>query len=826
MKKIILIIFLAAGLSASGQTIWEKAGFKIANPVCYGSDEVEKSFIPPNAEILSRLKSSEKKSNIIVNYSLFPPEAKEAFEYAVSIWEQIIESPVPIYVRANWRSMDNNVLGSCGPSDYLTNFKGIPNEDRYYPISVAEKLSKEEITGNNSPDMSATFNKNVNWYFGTDGNVPDSLYDFVTVVIHEIGHGLGFTGFFFVNQDLGTYGYYEIGEAAAFDLLVQRNTGDFLTDIDVYENPSGELRKALESGQLYAYSPVALFNTGGVLPRLYAPYRWDEGSSLYHLNDATYPAGNPNSLMTHAFGRGEAVHWPGPITQGIMADIGWQHLYIDFEELKDREEISPLLFEVSIESDFKLDTSSLFVFFSRDSFQNHIDSIPLISADEANLFTALLDPGENVAELFYYISAGDEKARTFARPTDAPDFYFSVKFGPDSEKPVIIHNPVDYYFLIDKELVISALVDDNIGVDTVYLEYAVNGVVQEAIPLVHDSFKLYNGTIIFDESVNDGDEVSYTIVAEDSSTAGNIARLPEEGNFEFKIEKLQEAVGGYKNDFNSTTSDFILSDFDISRPRGFLDDALHSPHPYPSPEIDDSVFNFTTILKHPIILQEDGTMTFDEIVLIEPGSSGTVFGDDNFWDFVVVEGSKDEGQTWYPIAPGYDSRADETWEEIYSENVEDQNSSAIGKPELFIKREIDMLQNINFSAGDTILLRFRLFSDPYAYGWGWAIDNLRIQFPVSARQPVLSPGNINVYPNPFESTMNVKVAPKSQVKNIQINVYNLYGQKVKSVLLKNKTGEFTEEMQLAGFNSGMYLITVLEDGKQVYTKKIIKEQRN
>ena len=38
-----------------------------------------------------------------------------------------------------------------------------------------------------------------------------------------------------------------------------------------------------------------------------------------------------------------------------------------------------------------------------------------------------------------------------------------------------------------------------------------------------------------------------------------------------------------------------------------------------------------------------------------------------------------------------------------------------------------------FTAGDTILIRFRLFSDNKTNGWGWATDNIYIQgFPVSA----------------------------------------------------------------------------------------------
>jgi hypothetical protein len=45
-----------------------------------------------------------------VNYSLFPQEAKQAFEYAVSLLEQLIESPVPIYVEANWRPKGQLVM--------------------------------------------------------------------------------------------------------------------------------------------------------------------------------------------------------------------------------------------------------------------------------------------------------------------------------------------------------------------------------------------------------------------------------------------------------------------------------------------------------------------------------------------------------------------------------------------------------------------------------------------------------------------------------------------------------------------------------------------
>jgi hypothetical protein len=142
-------------------------------------------------------------------------------------------------------------------------------------------------------------------------------------------------------------------------------------------------------------------------------------------------------------------------------------------------------------------------------------------------------------------------------------------------------------------------------------------------------------------------------------------------------------------------------------------------------------------------------MSFDEIVLVEPGSKGTEFGDFEFWDYVIVEGSKDKGNTWLPLTDGYDSRKHQIWEDSFNSSIADMNSTTVGSSDLYINNQIDMLANGNFSSGDTILIRFRLFSDPYSHGWGWAIDNLVIQSQLTTSDAVLSPGNIRVYPNPF-----------------------------------------------------------------------------
>ena len=823
MKNIFVLLFIVIGtLTASTQKIWQKQGIKAAPPICYASGLVEKSYIPPPPEFLNRLKStSEQKSEIIVKYSLFPSEAKEAFEYAVGIWEYIVESPIPIHIQANWRSKDANVLGSCGPSDFFANFKDAPMENRYYPVALVEKITNTEISGATEADMNAEFNKNVDWYFGADGNTPDSLFDFVSIVLHEIAHGLGFTGFFDVNGELGDYGWNN-NEATSFDLLVVKNNGDQLVDTEIFGNPSEELKKALVSGVLYANSPVAIVDGSGYKPRLYAPTTWNNGSSIYHLNDATYPKGNANSLMTHAAGKGEAIHDPGPITKGLMADFGWKQMYIDFNRLKDIEETAPLTFNVNIKSDYELDTAALFVIFSVDSFITHVDTLNLLPTAEPNLFSAQLEPAVETEKIHYYIVSSDIKTRVFTLPTDAPKTLYSIAIGPDNELPVVEHFPIPYFFLSDEKLYVEVKANDNIGIDTVTIEYEINGVPQTPFGLSYKMEDMYSGYFNFDlNQLSDGDIITYNVIAKDASTTQNTKIIPSKDVFTFKIEEKFDPIGGYTNNFDNPTNGFIISDFDIYTEIGFENGALHSPHPYPSPNEDDSYFNFSTILKHPIILKENGTMSFDEIVLVEPGNT-TQFGTDNFWDYVIVEGSKNNGSNWLPLSDGYDANDNSIWSYNYNLNMTDQFSSTEGIPDWFINREINLLGNGNFSTGDTILIRFRLNSDPYANGWGWVIDNLRVQSPVSNQLTVLSPGNIMVYPNPFSDNFKVILQAKNNIDEIQLDVFNIFGQKIKSTLIKNVLGQITEEIYLKEAGVGIYFLTIKENGKQIYSKKIIK----
>ena len=790
---------------------------RVPAAVCYASDKVEKFYAPPPVGLLKSV--NEKQSEIITSYSLFPEKAKQAFEYAVNIWEYYLQSDIPIYIQANWRSQDENVLGSAGPAFHYSNFENTPHKNRYYPVAIAEKITKTEITGPSDPDIVADFNKDINWYFGTDGNTPDSLYDFVSVVLHEIAHGLGFTGFFYVENDLGAYAYYDYGDATAFDLLVIDNDNNQLVDTTVFPVPSSELDKALTSSNLYANSAVAVAQGNGSNPKLYAPLSFNEGSSIYHLDNTFHP----NNLMSHVIAKAEAVHDPEPLVTGILYDIGWKHMYLNFSEPKDREKPEPVTFNVSIESDYELDSGAIYIYFSKDHFETHKDSLALEPGDSLTIFTTVITPDFGTGEYDYYISAVDTMKRIFTLPTEAPGEIYNIKFGPDHETPEIEHTPIPYFLITRENPEIIAFADDNVGIDTVYVEYEINGVPQIPFGLLSDSIYRYRGRFNFNqEELHDGDEITYNIIARDISSAQNVMKIPLNDEFSFKAEEIFEPVTRYYNDFNSNSADFVLTDFEIYMEEDFENGALHSPHPYSSPEKINTYLNFTTVLKYPVILSENAKMVFDEIVLVEPGENQSEYGDDDFWDYVIVEGSSDSGKSWLPVIAGYDSNISSFWYQKYFENMDGSESITKGNSEWYESHSIDLLENGNFLSGDTILIRFRLFSDPFANGWGWVLDNLRIQIPVSS--PILNehPLEIDVHPNPITDIVNIAIKSNREINVLAIKIYNILGQQIILTQFENVPVKFSKEIDLRNLDKGIYLLSVWENGLQIHSQKILK----
>lgn len=254
-----------------------------------------------------------------VTYTGFSAEAQAAFQAAVDIWSQHITSPIVIRVQADWTPLEENVLGSAGSRSIWRGLASDP--ETWYPDALIDALAGFDV-GEGAVDIVASFNSDYDrWYFGTDGNTPFNRSDLMSVVLHELCHGLGFVGSASVDSGLGSWG--SEGFPTIFDRSTEDGSGNPLIDTAVYQNPSEALASALQSESVYWGGSKAVTVNGGMRPRLFAPSEWVPGSSYSHLDELTYPASDPNSLMTPFIGTGSSIHDPGPITLCLFEDLGW-----------------------------------------------------------------------------------------------------------------------------------------------------------------------------------------------------------------------------------------------------------------------------------------------------------------------------------------------------------------------------------------------------------------------------------------------------------------------------------------------------------------------
>ncbi len=719
---VLLAIFFMAASNAQPSFI-KIQGFE---KVCYGSDVVNRIYIPPPSAYLQAKGSGNAEIEVI--YTGFPQAPKDAFEFAIGIWESLLKSNVKIRINAVWTSMSEpGVLGSTSSNGFFKgSFIGAQNPDAYYAVAVAEKIAGKQLNDVVDFEIDISFNSASAWYYGTDGATPAANYDFVTVVLHELCHGLGFADSFNTTSTVGSYGLS--GIPVAYDTFVEEGSSrKRLTNTTNFGNPSAELRTALLSNALNFAGPVTLIYNNLTRPALYAPGTWSAGSSISHLNEATTL--QVNAMMTPFIGKGEAIHDPGKLTLAILADVGWMHTKIDHTPLKDSEaNLSEVDIPFSIISDSLLKKNSIILYFSYNSSAT-FDSLIVSSSIDGGVFNGTIPIPAYNTRVNYYIAVSDTFGRVYQSPGYGKNEPVSFFVGADILRPEITHRPLKFILSELDTLAIDAEITDNLSSVTATLEYKLNNGATTQVPMILTENNEYYANILPDQFILTGtDTLHYRIVASDAAMVPNTAYSPTAGFYKLPVYTLYEPVENYFNPFKSGDSDFLRDGFYIDRPTGFDNYALHTRHPYESSETEDKTFDYFAILRYPIIIDSSGLyLTFKEIVLVEPGESGAPFGSVDFFDYVVVEVSRNSGKTWTPLIDGYDSRANVIWETAYNSAIFEQNSTYKGTPDMFIQRTISLDTTSFLDAGDTLVIRFRLYSDPFANGWGWAIDDLFVK---------------------------------------------------------------------------------------------------
>jgi len=852
MKKILLTVLLLAGATCSvtSQTLYKDKirTFRGGDVICPGIHEDHFSIVAARDYIRKSRNlrtQATRNSQFIVTYSGFPEEAKAAFQRAVDIWEYLVYSDVPIRVYAEWQNLGSNILGSANTSNFLMNFDGARYVETYYPVALAEKLAGKPLNSDSVEDIYCRFNSTIPWHYGEPEDIKSGTFDFTTIVLHELGHGLGFISTMSVSGQNGNYGY-GTPYKSVYDIYLENEAGNNLVDTTAFKNNSNALYRVLTGNALFFEK-----GEGAARPRLYAPSPYVTGSSISHMDDNTYTHGSLNALMTSTAKSMEVTHDPGPLAMSVFYEMGWKSTSIVHERLKNFPAGTPVTFKVNILSDTTLKEGTAKLYYQASGTLQSKDLVRVAGTHEYR--TEITFP-PSVTEVRYYFEVQDDFGSTVRSPgtngLNATQYLYSFRLGTDISGPSLSHSPLAIEE-VSYPNIFAVLADDDFqdGMATVTLNHQVNGGAQVSVPMQKYDAAVHGAELSVGDDdkylyvltdpiagLRTGDQVKYQLVAKDKT--GNTTVLPTEytgtkstdppvaSYYEFTVTSLFSTRRSYSTDFENSASDFAKVGFRVGTEEGFPTLGLHSSHPYRNglgllDPADGSVLvnfdrNEIAMLRYPISVGDGSNtlVTFDEVVMVEPGDNGSKYGDNNFYDYVVVEGSFD-GSAWTPLEDGYDSRANTLWESRFNESMSSgdyPNSTAKGNVTLAKKRSLLINTGVlGSNKGRPMLLRFRLYSDQLTHGWGWAIDNLYIQenAPLILANEVEPGYGITLYPNPTTDHIDIEMT-LSEAQKVQLEIFSLNGGKVYNEYVTTTGTDFHHQVGVAALPSGTYVLQVKE----------------
>ncbi len=803
-------------LSVQGLEAQKLIKNRLITGVCYAGDKVNKIYIPPPDEFFIKC-GVKGGASLTIYYTGFPPEAIVAMEYAASILESLLPDDARITVLATWQNITSQgVLANSSTTGYVPGWEIdalLPYA--FYPAALAEKITGKSLNFDLEGDIKLVVNSSVNWYMRTDGKTPVLSYDLVTVVIHELIHGLGF--FDSMNVD-GSVGYYGAGSVPLiYDTFVEDIQGRKLTDTAFFDNPSASLKNELTGGQLWFNGPLLSEYTSGNRARLYVPSTFDPGSSISHLDETTTL--KENQLMTPFINRGEAIHDPGIYSMAILGDLGWINTRISHEVPRDTEDhLTGINIRAEIISDTTYFRDKVGLVWSTDAFETS-DTLIMISPSDDDNFSATIPVNKYETELEYYIYVEDDFRRIYRSPSFIKEFRHSVYIGTDTVKPVITHTPADYYFELVDTISFKAEAKDNLGIDTVYVEYKVNQNTVNYLGLKNEGKDSYGNSLNIKElSITNTDSIGYRIIALDKAASANRKTIPSSGFYYINFERINKPVDSYSTDFTDAEDDFFNNGFVIAAPEDFSNYGLHTKHPYESPEETGDSIGYTAVLRTPFRFDPGGMLiSYNEIVLVEAGEAGSVFGSQEFYDYVIVEGSVNYGKSWFPLTDGYDCRYQKAWENAYNSSITGNNSLFKGDESMLVRHTIFLKPSARIRAGDTLVIRFRLFSDPYANGWGWVIEDLHAGPLIDNVENIVYDEPV-IYPNPGNGIITIR---KNEEMVIEPSVFSLYNSTGKCLIKKSTAGGETINIDISSYPEGFYFILLQNDRQNFVFKYIL-----
>jgi FG-GAP-like repeat/Kre9/KNH-like N-terminal Ig-like domain len=253
------------------------------------------------------------------------------FNFAAAIWGAFLDTNVSINVNSQFNSLSpcttsGGVLGSAGTTTIFRDFSAAEYTGTWYHVALANKRQGSDLNGATA-EINARFNSDVDngclgagtrFYYGLNNTTPGGRINLLVVLLHEMGHGLGFSSF--ANGSTGTLnsGFPDVYTRNMYDRTTGKywhemtdaermtsalNAGNVLWDGPNVRNASGNLTAGREA------------STGRV--QLFTPSTFQQGSSVSHFDSAVFT----NVLMEPNINTGLPIDLD--LTRQQMRDIGW-----------------------------------------------------------------------------------------------------------------------------------------------------------------------------------------------------------------------------------------------------------------------------------------------------------------------------------------------------------------------------------------------------------------------------------------------------------------------------------------------------------------------
>ena len=289
-----------------------------------------------------------------------------AFQYAAAQWGSLLNGSVTIRVGAQFAALSctatTATFGSASATEILRDFMNSPQARTWYVKAEANQFAQFDLDPA-KPDIMATFNVNLGYnanclpgtffYLGLD-NQHGSSIDLVTLLLHELAHGLGLASFTNLSTGAGMQGYPTIYDYFLHDDVTNKNWPQ-MTDVERKASAinarhvawTGANVQAAAAGVLAKGYPRLTINTPGAIAGNY-----EVGAALFgpplsspgvttNVVIALDPADGPNPSTTDAC---SVITNPAAVTGNVaLVDRGSCNFNVQVKNVQDAGAVAAIV---------------------------------------------------------------------------------------------------------------------------------------------------------------------------------------------------------------------------------------------------------------------------------------------------------------------------------------------------------------------------------------------------------------------------------------------------------------------------------------------------